>query len=105
MLRILCVIAAVALASGCAEEKKPGVVVVTAAEYGDKWPLNTADARLGCTPPSTAYIEANGKRYALNGKALRDGLPRPDEIRRDVNNVFMADFTERAMQLCLDQRK
>lgn len=89
---------------GCSADVKSGVTV-SASSYGDKWPLKAEEARLGCDAPDIAYIEVNGTRYALNGGALRSGLPRPDEIRKDANSIFMADFTEKAMQICLDKRK
>lgn len=96
-----------ALALAACEDAPPAArtLTVKSADYGETWPLVVLQAQLGCDPPSTAYIEANGKRYALNGNALRAGMPRPDEIRRDSTKMFMADFTERSMQLCLDQRR
>lgn len=99
MLPILLALAA------CSAEPPPRSIAVNAADYGDAWPLVALQAQIGCDPPSNAYIEVNGKRYALNGNALRAGLPRPDEIRREPSKIFMADFTEKAMQLCLDQRR
>lgn len=96
---------ALALTACTADPPTARTVTVKATDYGDAWPLVAQQAQLGCDPPSTAYIEVNGKRYALNGNALRAGLPRPDEIRREPTKIFMADFTEKSMQLCLDQRR
>jgi Protein of unknown function (DUF2511) len=80
-------------------------VIVKASDYGEAWPLKVAEAHIDCDVPDIAYVEANGTRYALNGGALRSGLPRPDAIRKDSVSILMADFTEKAMQICLDKRK
>ena len=101
MLKVIgSVLLATILLSGCGKEEKPSGIVITAAEYGDRWPLKTSEARLGCEPPSVAYVEVGGKRYALNGKAIRQGMPRPDDIRKDGESFAFADFTKRALQLC-----
>jgi len=73
---------------------------VSAAEYGDRWPLKVDSAVIGCKLPSVRYLEVDGVRYALNGKALTAGMPRADQIRRDPDDYSLADFTERAGELC-----
>lgn len=79
----------------------PGVV--KANDYGEKWPLTVQEAKIGCETPFIAYVEANGVRYALNGNAIRAGLQKPDDIKKDPSTMFVADFTEKAMQLCKKQ--
>ena len=65
-------------------------IVVTSAEYGDKWPLISETATLHCEVPDIAYIEVGGIAYALNGGGLRAGFPRGDDIGKDSDSVFMA---------------
>ena len=87
-------------------ENKPSLteIAVTSVEYGDQWPLIADEAILRCEIPDIAYIEVGGMAYALNGGGLRAGFPRGDVIRKDSDNVFMADFIERAMNICLNKR-
>lgn len=100
------IIAIAALLSACVEAAPPArTITVKSADYGETWPLVAKEAILGCDQAAIGWIEVGGKRYALNGNALRSGLPRPDGIRKEPTLIFMADFTEKAMQLCLDQRR
>lgn len=91
------VLAVLALAA-C--EAAPVGVKVTAAEYGDRWPLKADAAWLDCDRPNIAFIEVDNVRYALNGKALSAGLPRNDPLRKDPNIYDLADFNERAFDVC-----
>lgn len=87
--------------AACADDQPPlRTATVKAADYGDAWPLLALQAQIGCDPPSAVYIEVNGKRYALNGKALSAGLPRGDEISKTGNAVALGLFVERASSLC-----
>lgn len=87
--------------TACSDEPPPArTATVKAADYGDAWPLLALQAQLGCDPPSAVYIEVNGKRYALNGKALSAGLPRGDEVSKTGNAVALGLFVERASSLC-----
>lgn len=74
--------------------------VITATEYGDKWPLKVQQAAIGCDHPHILYLEVGEKIYALNGKALSAGLPRGDEIAKNGNAVEMSVFIQPAMALC-----
>lgn len=91
-------IATAALLSGCGDA--PDELTVTMQEYGDKWPIKADKAVLHCDQPDVAYVDVDGEWYALNGGALRKGLPRADQIRKDSSIVSMADFVERAMAIC-----
>ncbi|MBN3005599.1 DUF2511 domain-containing protein [Chromobacterium alkanivorans] len=94
-----CAVAAlVGLLAGCGEPADQ--VTVTKAEYGERWPLKTDKAVLHCDQPDVAYVDVGGKWYALNGGGLRQGLPRTDEIRKDPDNVSVADFIELAISIC-----
>lgn len=42
--------------------------------------------------------------YALNGGGLRAGYPRPDAIRKNPDQVMLADFVERAINICYQKR-
>ena len=102
-MKTMFVIAALSvLMTGCSGRDSS---VLSAKDYGEKWPLVADSAKIGCDPKSVAWVEVEGKRYALNGNAIRAGLPGADGIKNpaNANTVFVADFTERAMQLCLDQ--
>lgn len=88
--------------TACADEPPPAprTVTVKAADYGDAWPLVALQAQLGCDPPSAAYIEVNGKRYGLNGKALSAGFPRGDEVAKGANGAALSMFIQPAMETC-----
>lgn len=78
----------------------PLAVEVTAAEFGDKWPFKAAKATLRCIDQAR-MVEVDGVSYALNGAALRGGLPRPAaEILKDPDKPTMPELTERAGSLC-----
>jgi len=78
----------------------PKTLSVTAAEYGERWPLKANAAQLGCQGYGERYVQVDGVRYALNGKALSAGMARPDPIQKDGEGFKMADFIERAGNLC-----
>lgn len=78
----------------------PASITVTAAEYGDRWPLIADEAKLLCEAPSALIIEVEGARYALNGKALDKGVPRAEPIKKSPDLIAMADFADRARTLC-----
>ena len=92
------------LLTACDNAPKQKGILVSDTEYGSQWPLNVPSARLDCEPTSIAYIEVGDKRFALNGNALRAGYQTPDEIRKEPGKIFMADFTEKAMSLCLKNK-
>lgn len=74
--------------------------VVTAGEYGDRWPLKAPHAVLGCDPPHILYLVVDGVTYALNGKALQAGLPRGDAVAMTGNAAETSVFIQPAMALC-----
>lgn len=98
-----------ALLAGCGGPSENGLTVKEA-DYGDKWPLTVAEAKIGCDNTKDGkrigYLEANGKRYALNGDAIRSGLPTLEEIQRDKNGmpIMHTDFIEKSMELCAKSR-
>lgn len=75
-----------------------GGTTVTAAEIGDAWPLSAQEARLYCNSAGQRYMTVDGTRYALNGKALSAGLPRPDPVTKA--GMTPSILIERAGQLC-----
>lgn len=78
----------------------PASITVTAAEYGERWPLIANEATLYCEAPSALIIQVEGARYALNGKALDKGVPRAEPIKKSPDLIAMADFMDRARTLC-----
>lgn len=93
-----------ALFGGCVtwvvDATAPEILNVTAAEYGERWPLKANSAQLGCQDSGERYVQVDGIRYALNGKSLSAGMERPDSIQKDGEGFKMADFSERAADLC-----
>ncbi len=77
----------------------PTSVEVSAAELGDKWPLKAEKATLRCTD-GARMVEVDGMAYALNGKALRAGLPRTDSILKNPDIPNLGALTDRAGALC-----
>ena len=80
----------------------PNTVEVSAAEYGESWPLKADKAILRCIDKAR-MVDVGGVSYALNGPALRGGLPHPataPEILKDQNKAAMPELTARAGQLC-----
>ncbi len=77
----------------------PTSVEVSAAEFGDKWPLKADKATLRCTD-GARLLEIGGMAYALNGKALTAGLPRPDAVLKNPDVPNLAELTDRAGALC-----
>jgi hypothetical protein len=73
---------------------------VSREEYGERWPLNVDDARLGCDQGDIAYIVVEDRKYALNARALESGLPRPDPVLARKGDNDTADFMERVARLC-----
>ncbi|MDR1275832.1 MAG: YebY family protein [Candidatus Accumulibacter sp.] len=72
-------------------------VKVTAAEYGDKWPLKAKEAILYCEE-GRRIMKVDGKLYGLNGPALSAGLEHPTKAMPTPGGV--ADFIEKAGALC-----
>lgn len=95
MKRIAAVVAGILL-FGCSD---PTSTDVSAASYGDRWPLNVEKATLRCLDGSRT-LEVDGMAYALNGKALRAGLPRPDAVLKNPAEPNLAELTEKAGTLC-----
>ena len=69
-MKTMFVIAALSvLMTGCSGRDSS---VLSAKDYGEKWPLVADSAKIGCDPKSVAWVEVEGKRYALNGNAIRE---------------------------------
>lgn len=86
-------------------EAAPPPGQVTAAEYGDKWPLIAQEATLGCEPPTKAYIEIEGRRCGLNGKALKAGMPSCDAAAKDGHGFKITSaFIDRALTFCASRK-
>ncbi|MBV2164278.1 MAG: YebY family protein [Comamonas sp.] len=83
----------------CACGGSPSSVEITAAELGDKWPLKSDKATLRCTD-GARLLEIDGMAYALNGKALTAGLPRPDAVLKTPDTPGLGELTDRAGALC-----
>ena len=77
---------------------EPRSADVTAADFGEAWPLTAPAARLYCNAAGERYMAVDGVTYALNGKALSAGMQRPDAVTK-AGSVATA-LTERAGDLC-----
>lgn len=73
---------------------------VSREEYGERWPLNVDEARLGCNQGDIAYIVVEDRKYALNARALESGLPRPGPVLARQGDNDTADFMEKVARLC-----
>ncbi len=85
---------------------------VDSAAYGGDWPFPFETAEVTCDPPGSAVVlKADGKTYALNGKALgqmakRGYLDSRDLMPRDGDGFFtkgistVSDLIQRGLQLC-----
>ena len=69
------------------EEPPERGVLVSAAEYGDRWPLTVSEARVELIGSSVAVLHAEGRTYALNGTAQSRGYPRIDPIWRNNPDI------------------
>lgn len=97
-MRVLIAMACCCALSGCGEDLTR--VKVTAAEYGERWPLSVSEAVIGCYPSRIRYLDIDGTWFALNGSALRAGLPRANAVAKDSSHAGLADFSARAGTLC-----
>jgi len=79
-------------------------VLVTADEYGDKWPLTVSEARVNLLSGKVAILRAGGRTYALNGTAQSRGYQRIDPIWRDNlaipgTKISISPLIQRALSL------
>jgi hypothetical protein len=52
-------------------------VLISKSEYGEDWPYTVESGRLYCDPPgSNVVMEAGGRVYALNGRAMGNATQR-----------------------------
>ena len=87
-----------------AESQSEWGVLVTADEYGDKWPLTVSEARVNLLRGSVAILRAGGRTYALNGTAQSRGYQRIDPIWRDNpaipgTKISISPLIQRALSL------
>lgn len=62
---------------------------VSAADFGDQWPLMVNEGRIRCDPPSiVTFTASDGRRYAINGTAEGAGVPKIDPIWKDSNDQY-----------------
>jgi len=86
-------------------------VLITKAEYGADWPYTVDSGLLHCDPPgSNVVLKAEGKVYALNGRAMGNATERGylnarDTITlRDDNGYFtignVGKIIDRGLAMC-----
>lgn len=69
------------LAAGCSDKGE----LISQEEYGSDWPYTITSGHLYCDPPgSNVVMDANGKTYALNGRAMGDAVNRGYVVARDT---------------------
>lgn len=89
---------AIGVATGTATASYGGAQV-SCASYGDDWPFPFDSAEVTCDPPgSSVVMKADGKTYALNGKArgqaaARGYLDHQDLMKRDKYGAFTKGVT------------
>jgi len=90
--------------SGCLSDERKEV---SAAEFGDAWPLTVDRGTVDCWNDGSRTVSVTGGTYALNGPATAKGYPRIDPIWRDDPRypdmgmkVSIQPLIERAGQFC-----
>jgi hypothetical protein len=76
-----------------------GSEVLSASDYGAKWPFTVASGRLACTGPGVVTFTANGKTYAVNGPAMSD------KRNADIQEIWkpytpIHEIIKRGVELC-----
>lgn len=75
-----------ALLSACSSTPEYKTVEVTAAQFGDKWPLTVDKGTLHCEAPTRIVFTApDGQKYGVNGSAATDYVSIL-EITKDTEN-------------------
>ena len=86
---------------GCGRES----LIVTRAEYGDRWPLTVSQAELKCFATGELIAVINDLPYALNGTARARYNPIDPYWRDDPRNpgakVPITPLIQRAQDDCL----
>lgn len=95
-----------AILSACSSSPEYKTVEVSAAQFGDKWPLTVDKGTLHCEAPTRIVFTApDGQKYGVNGTASLDYVTIL-EITKDQENLgytFKMDVTnliEEGMKLC-----
>lgn len=103
MKKIMTIIATLLLIA-CGSE--PKTLAISAAQYGDKWPLTVDKGTLSCEPPThIIFTTAEGKKFGVNGSASNDNLSIL-EIAKETENLgvkFKMDTSfliDEGMKLC-----
>lgn len=58
-------------------------MAVSAADFGENWPLTVEEGILRCEPPGAVVFSTGGKDYAVNGMAATQGYDDIDPIWAD----------------------
>jgi hypothetical protein len=95
-----------AILSACSSSPEYKTVEVSAAQFGDKWPLTVNKGTLHCEPPTRIVFTApDGQKYGVNGSASNDYISIL-EITKETENMgvnFKMDASiliEEGMKLC-----
>ncbi|OAD19757.1 hypothetical protein THIOM_004593 [Candidatus Thiomargarita nelsonii] len=91
-----------------AKRRKLPSLLITAEEYGDKWPFTVSEGILECMPPGIVTFNVNDNIYALNDLASllasARGYKNLDEIRIESMPVELTLFKEKGLELCEHSR-
>lgn len=92
------------LLTACGSE--PKTLQISAAQYGDKWPLTVDKGTLSCEQPDRiVFTTSEGQRFGINGSASNDQLSIL-EITKETENLgvkFKMDTSfliDEGMKLC-----
>ncbi|MDQ1293722.1 MAG: hypothetical protein QG608_1603 [Actinomycetota bacterium] len=77
-------------------------VTVTKEQLNAAWPLTVSSVNLSCEGGTKLLATADGKKYALNDAAIRDGTPSIDAVRRQ--GASLGALIGRASSLCANTR-
>lgn len=79
----LLLLGAALLLSACKTSGKE----VSAADFGDRWPLTVPSGKVNCIKPNAAIFIHEGTTYQLNGMASQQGYTSINGIWRDNPSV------------------
>jgi len=83
-------------------------IIITADEYGAEWPYTVDTVEIFCNR-NAVLLDANGRRYALNGKAIgryKNVYPDARELAKPYKNIKGAKMPppsgliQRGLDLC-----
>lgn len=82
---LACVVVVIApcVLFGCGGSAQPKGLLVSRAQYGDRWPFTVESGYIDCDPPGAAIFRTDSLTYGLNGWAKSRGFADVRPVWRD----------------------